>query len=26
VSLFNNDDGGATLRVCIPTGRDGDPN
>jgi signal transduction histidine kinase len=26
VSLFNNDDGGATLRVCIPTGRgDGDP-
>jgi signal transduction histidine kinase len=26
VSLFNNDDGGATLRVCIPTGRgDADP-
>jgi signal transduction histidine kinase len=26
VSLFNNDDGGATLRVCIPTGRaNGDP-
>lgn len=26
LSLFNNDDGGATLRVCIPTGRgDGDP-
>ncbi|HEX3606443.1 MAG TPA: histidine kinase [Candidatus Dormibacteraeota bacterium] len=26
ISLFNNDDGGATLRVCIPTGRgDDDP-